>query len=124
MKVNAADVLVVLNTLGQLAGRAIDAYEQARDLAGKVEGIKPEDLDDADKRWQRKYRDPLDGTGPTVQPVSDLYDRWRNDPGDAMLTTGDHVYNRTEDGMVWINAGGPIHLGFPGGPTHLLRVVG
>ena len=58
------------------------------------------------------------------EPVNGLYNRWREDPGDAMLGYNDHVYGRGSDHLVYISKGGPA-VGFPGGPKQdeLKRVV-
>lgn len=128
MSVPIGEIITLLNTAGQVAAKAIEAYNKARELASKTEGVSPRDIADADARWLRVYEDPLKpepGTEP-AQPApnnGDMYEKWMDDPGDERLLANDYVYGHSEDERVFIHRNGPM-TGFPGGPEFLVRVVG
>ena len=66
---NTAELIALLNVLGTVASKALDAYHQARDLAAKG-GVSKADLDAADQRFLHQYDDPLAAESPVPVPSS------------------------------------------------------
>lgn len=136
-------LLLLAQSIPEVKG-AVDALVQRGAVTEEQVADARKDLD----TWQPSFKhdggttptptpEPEPTPTPTPTPVPDpqpsqgvQYDTWVDDPGDAALKNGDHVYafdteaNPESDNRnkVYIHEGGGLTFGFPG-LGHLLRVV-
>ena len=80
---NSAEILALVNLVGELAMKGIDAYEQMKALAAKA-GISEADLAAADARFGIEIHDPLAVAPADPSTVPSVHDGdiiWRKPDG-------------------------------------------